>query len=250
MTNKKEIIASIVIIGNEVLSGRTKDLNTSTISMWFNSIGISVQEVRVIPDIEKIIVATVNELRKKFDYVFTTGGIGPTHDDITALSISKAFNLKYDFHKEAFSILENYYEPGKFNEGRQKMAKMPTTANLILNPSSGAPGFYVENVFCLPGVPSILRSMLGGLNNVLIGGDPILSKTINLRTYESEIAESLTNVQNNNQGVEIGSYPFFRQGKLGVSIVLRSVDKSKIDNCNLQILEFVKAKNIEVVEID
>ena len=250
MTNKKEIIASIIIIGNEVLSGRTKDLNTSAISIWLNSIGISVQEVRVIPDIEKIIIATVNELRKKFDYVFTTGGIGPTHDDITALSISKAFNLKYDFHKEAFSILENYYEPGKFNEGRQKMAKMPTTANLILNPSSGAPGFYVENVFCLPGVPSILRSMLGGLNNVLIGGDPILSKTINLRTYESEIAESLTNVQNNNQDVEIGSYPFFRQGKLGVSIVLRSVDKSKIDNCNLQILEFVKAKNIKVVEID
>ena len=250
MTNKKEIIASIIIIGNEVLSGRTKDLNTSTISMWLNSIGISVHEVRIIPDIEKIIVATVNELRKKFDYVFTTGGIGPTHDDITALSISKAFNLKYDFHKEAFSILENYYETGKFNEGRQKMAKMPTTANLILNPSSGAPGFYVENVFCLPGVPSILRSMLGGLNNVLIGGDPILSKTINLRTYESEIAESLTNVQNNNQGVEIGSYPFFRQGKLGVSVVLRSVDKSKIDNCNLQILEFVKAKNIKVVEID
>jgi len=250
MTNKKEIIASIIIIGNEVLSGRTKDLNTSAISMWLNSIGISVQEVRVIPDIEKIIIDTVNELRKKFDYVFTTGGIGPTHDDITAMSISKAFNLKYDFHKEAFSILENYYEPGKFNEGRQKMAKMPTTANLILNPSSGAPGFYVENVFCLPGVPSILKSMLGGLNNVLIGGDPILSKTINLRTYESEIAESLTNVQNNNQDVEIGSYPFFRQGKLGVSIVLRSVDKSKIDNCNLQILEFVKTKNIKVVEID
>ena len=250
MTNKKEIIAAIIIIGNEVLSGRTKDLNTSTLSVWLNSIGISVQEVRVIPDIEKIIIATVNELRKKFSYVFTTGGIGPTHDDITAESISKAFNLEYGFHKEAFSILENYYETGKFNEGRQKMAKMPTTANLILNPSSGAPGFYVENVFCLPGVPSILKSMLGGLNNILIGGDPILSKTINLRTYESEIAESLTNVQNNNQDVEIGSYPFFRQGKLGVSIVLRSVDKSKIDNCNLQILEFVKAKKIEIVEID
>ena len=106
---KKKINAAIIIIGNEVLSGRTKDLNTSTISMWLNSIGIIVQEVRVIPDIEKIIIETVNELRKKFDYVFTTGGIGPTHDDITAMSISKAFNLKYDFHKEAFSILENYY---------------------------------------------------------------------------------------------------------------------------------------------
>ena len=250
MTNKKEIIASIIIIGNEVLSGRTKDLNTSTLSIWLNSIGISVQEVRVIPDVEKKIIDTVNDLRNRFDYVFTTGGIGPTHDDITAETISKAFDLKYGLHKEAFSILEKYYEPGEFNEGRQKMAKMPVTAKLILNPSSGAPGFYVENVFCLPGVPSILKSMLGGLNNVLVGGDPILSKTINIRTYESEIAKSLTNVQNNNKDVEIGSYPFFRQGKLGVSIVLRSVDKVKIENCSFQILEFVKTKKIEIVEID
>ena len=250
MGNKKEIIAAIIIIGNEVLSGRTKDLNTSTLSIWLNSIGISVGEVRVIPDIEKKIIETVNELRNKFNYVFTTGGIGPTHDDITAESISKAFNIEYDFHKEAFSLLEKYYEPGEFNEGRQKMAKMPISSKLILNPSSGAPGFYLENVFCLPGVPSILKSMIGGLNNVLVGGDPILSKTINLRTYESEIAKPLTNVQNNNKEVEIGSYPFFRQGKLGVSIVLRSVDQSKIDNCNSQIIEFTQAKNIEVVEID
>ena len=250
MKNKKEINAAIIIIGNEVLSGRTKDLNTSSLSIWLNSIGISVQEVRVIPDVEKKIIDTVNELRKKFDYVFTTGGIGPTHDDITAETISKVFDLKYGLHKEAFSILEKYYEPGEFNEGRQKMAKLPVAAKLILNPSSGAPGFYVENVFCLPGVPSILKSMLGGLNNILVGGEPILNKTINLRTYESEIAKSLTNVQNNNKDVEIGSYPFFRQGKLGVSIVLRSVDQNKIDICNSQILEFVKAKNIELVEID
>ena len=250
MTNKKEIIAAIIIIGNEVLSGRTKDLNTSTLAQWLNSLGINVQEVRVIPDIEKTIIDNVNELRNKFNYVFTTGGIGPTHDDITASSISKAFNLEYGFHKEAFSILEKYYDPGEFNEGRQKMAKMPTTANLILNPTSGAPGFYVENVFCLPGVPSILKSMIGGLNNVLVGGDPILSKTINLRTYESEIAKSLTEVQNSNNDVDIGSYPFFRQGKLGVSIVLRSLDKKKIDKCNEQILEFINKKNIEIVEVD
>ena len=250
MINKKEIFAAIVIIGNEVLSGRTKDLNTSTLSVWLNSLGIVVNEVRVIPDIEKIIINTVNDLKNKFDYVFTTGGIGPTHDDITAESISKAFNLDYGFHREAFSILEKYYEPGEFNEGRQKMAKMPTTANLILNPTSGAPGFYVENVFCLPGVPSILKAMIGGLNNILVGGDPILSKTINLRTYESEIAQPLTNVQNNNKEVEIGSYPFFRQGKLGVSIVLRSIDQNKIDKCNSEILKFVKEKNVEVVELD
>ena len=250
MKNKKETIAAIIIIGNEVLSGRTKDLNTSTLSIWLNSIGIIVNEVRVIPDKESTIINTVNELRKNFDYVFTSGGIGPTHDDITAESISKAFNLEYGFHKEAYKILENYYEPGKFNEGRQKMAKMPTSAKLILNPTSGAPGFYVENVFCLPGVPSILKAMIGGLNNVLIGGEPIISKTINLRTYESEISKSLTNIQNENQEVQIGSYPFFRQGKLGVSIVLRSIDKNKIHICNLQILEFVKQKNIEIIEID
>tara|TARA_Y100001970_G_scaffold147955_1_gene181613 strand:+ start:186 stop:938 length:753 start_codon:yes stop_codon:yes gene_type:complete len=250
MKNKKETIAAIIIIGNEVLSGRTKDLNTSTLSIWLNSIGIIVNEVRVIPDKESTIINTVNELRKNFDYVFTSGGIGPTHDDITAETISKAFNLEYGFHKEAYKILENYYEPGKFSEGRQKMAKMPTSAKLILNPTSGAPGFYVENVFCLPGVPSILKAMIGGLNNVLIGGEPIISKTINLRTYESEISKSLTIIQNENQEVQIGSYPFFRQGKLGVSIVLRSIDKNKIHICNLQILEFVKQKNIEIIEID
>ena len=247
MTNKKEIIAGIIIIGNEVLSGRTKDVNTSTIATLLNSLGITVKEGRVIPDDKEKIIDTVNLLRKNFNYVFTTGGIGPTHDDITAESISEAFNLKYDFHKEAFSILENYYKPGEFSEGRQKMAKMPTSAKLIMNPSSGAPGFYVENVFCLPGVPLILKSMLGGLNNILVGGDPVISKTLNLRTVESEIAKSLSNVQNQNREVEIGSYPFFRAGKLGVSIVLRSTDQNKIDQCNDQILQFIKEKNIEIL---
>ena len=248
MTNKKEITAGIIIIGNEVLSGRTKDINTSTLAKWLNSLGIEVKEVRVIPDVESTIVETVNHLRKKFNYIFTTGGIGPTHDDITAESISKAFDLEYGFHKEAYSILEKYYNPGEFSDGRQKMAKMPISANLILNPTSGAPGFYVENVFCLPGVPSILQSMIGGLNNVLIGGDPILSLTISLRTVESEIAKSISEIQNKNNDVEIGSYPFFRAGKLGVSIVLRSSNKNKLDSCYATILKFIKTKGIEIVE--
>ena len=248
MTNKKEITAGIIIIGNEVLSGRTKDINTSTLAKWLNSLGIEVKEARVIPDLETTIIETVNNLRKKFTYIFTTGGIGPTHDDITAESISKAFNLEYGFHKEAYSILEKYYKTGEFNDGRQKMAKMPTSAKLILNPTSGAPGFYVENVFCLPGVPSIMKAMLGSLNNLLVGGEPILSETINLRTVESEIAKSLTEVQNNNSEVEIGSYPFFHAGKLGVSIVIRSENQNKIDDCNSQILKFVNEKKIEVVD--
>jgi len=248
MVKKAKVNAGILIIGNEILSGRTQDTNTSTLATWLNSIGVKVEEVRVIPDIEKIIVDTVNLLRSTYDYVFTTGGIGPTHDDITAESISKAFGLKYEIHKEAFKILEKYYKPGEFNEGRQKMVWMPENAGLILNPTSGAPGFSVENVFCLPGVPSILKSMLGGITNKIVGGEPILSLTINLRTVESEIANSLTNIQNNNKDVEIGSYPFFQAGKLGVSIVIRSPDQNKIDNCNLEIMKLVKDKNIQEVE--
>jgi molybdenum cofactor synthesis domain-containing protein len=243
-----KVNAAILIIGNEILSGRTQDTNTSTLAIWLNSIGVKVGEVRIIPDIEKVIIETVNLFRKNYNYVFTTGGIGPTHDDITAESISKAFGLKYEIHEEAFKILQAYYKPGEFNEGRQKMTWMPSKANLILNPTSGAPGFNIENVFCLPGVPSILKSMLGGLTSRIVGGKPILSLTISLRTVESEIANALTKVQNNNQDVEIGSYPFFQAGKLGVSIVIRSEDQFKIDNCNLQILEFVNEKKIEVVD--
>ena len=139
-------------------------------------------------------------------------------------------------------------QPGEFNEGRQKMAWMPENAKLIINPTSGAPGFNIQNVYSLPGVPSILKSMLGGLTNKIVGGKPIKSLTISLKTVESEIAYSLSKVQNDNTDVEIGSYPFFHAGKLGVSIVIRSEDQSKINNCNSQILKFVNEKNIEVVE--
>ena len=248
MKKNTKVNAAILIIGNEILSGRTQDTNTSTLATWLNSIGVIVSEVRVIPDIEKTIVDTLNVLRKENNYVFTTGGIGPTHDDITAQSVSKAFDLKYEIHKEAFKILEAYYKPGEFNDGRQKMVKMPENAELILNPTSGAPGFSVENVYCLPGVPSILKSMLGSLKNKIVGGEPVLSHTISLKTVESEIANSLTKVQDQNSDVEIGSYPFFHAGKLGVSIVLRSENQSRIDNCISQVLEFVREKNIEIVD--
>ena len=202
MNKNIQVNAAIIIIGNEILSGRTHDTNTSTIALWLNSIGVKVQEVRLIPDIQEIIINTVNLLRKDNKYVFTTGGIGPTHDDITAESISKAFSLNYEIHKEAYKILKAYYKPGEFNEGRQKMVWMPKGAKLILNPTSGAPGFSVDNVFCLPGVPSILKSMLGGLKNEISGGQPIISKTINLKTVESEIAKPLKEIQENNKEVE------------------------------------------------
>ena len=239
--------AIIIVIGNEILSGRTQDVNVSFLSKWLNELGVRVTEVRIIEDKEESIVNCINEVKNRFKYIFTTGGIGPTHDDITSKSIAKAFKLKYDYHKEAYDILEKYYKPGEFNEGRKKMAKIPDGALLIYNPSSGAPGFIVENVFCLPGVPSILKSMVDGLRDKIIGGKKILSETISIHTVESEIAKSLEDVQNKFKDVEIGSYPFFRLGKIGVSIVMRSTEKNKIDECFKQIVSFIHKKKIQIM---
>jgi len=240
--------AAIIVIGNEILSGRTQDINVSFLCEWLNDLGVRVTEARIIEDNEDSIVKNVNELKNKFKYIFTTGGIGPTHDDITSKSIAKAFNIKYDFHKEAYEILEKYYTPEKFNEGRKKMAKIPENAKLIYNPSSGAPGFIVKNVFCLPGVPSILKSMIHGLKDKIIGGNKILSQTITIQTVESEIAQSLEDVQKKFKNVEIGSYPFFRLGKIGVSIVIRSTIKNEIDECYKEIVNFIKKNKIQMGE--
>ena len=246
----KKVNAAILIIGNEILSGRTQDLNVSFISNWLNdSCGIKVEEVRIISDNEKIIIKTVNELRKKFNYVFTTGGIGPTHDDITAESISKAFKVKYEYHKEAFTILEKYYGKIKFNDGRKKMSKMPRGSRLIYNPSSAAPGFKIDNVFCLPGVPLILRSMIHNCLKYLKRGSKLYSTSINLITVESNIAKGLAKIQKKyKKEIDIGSYPFFRLGRIGVSIVLRSQNKHKIYLCKKEILkDIVQKKKIKKV---
>ena len=244
----KKVNAAILIIGNEILSGRTQDKNIAFIANWLNSkCGISINEVRIIPDIEKTIVTNVLDMSKKFNYVFTTGGIGPTHDDITAKSISKSFNVKYEYHNEAFKILENYYGKSKFNEGRKKMAKMPRGSKLIYNPSSAAPGFKIKNVFCLPGVPTILRSMISNCKKYLIKGPEIFSKSINLNTVESKIARDLGNIQKKySKFVEIGSYPFFKFGKVGVSVVMRSTYIIKINSCEKLIKKMAKSKNIYI----
>jgi molybdenum cofactor synthesis domain-containing protein len=247
--NKKKIKAAILIIGNEVLSGRTQDLNVSFIADWLNiNCGISVDEVRIIPDIEKTIIFNVLNLSKKFKYVFTTGGIGPTHDDITALSISKAFKVKYGFNKEAYLILEKYYGKEKFNEGRKKMAKMPAGSSLIYNPSSAAPGFKIKNVLCLPGVPSILKSMIGNLKKYLVKGKIISEKNISLYTVESNISLELELIQKKylKKDVTIGSYPFFRLGRVGVSVVLRSDNKHAINSCYNEIKNMIKLKKIKI----
>ena len=247
----KKVNAAILIIGNEILSGRTQDKNIAFISNWLNSkCGISVNQVRIIPDLEKVIIKNILVLSKKFNYVFTTGGIGPTHDDITAKSISKAFKVKYEYHKEAFKILENYYGKSKFNDGRKKMAKMPRGAKLIYNPSSAAPGFVTKNVFSLPGVPSILISMIENCKRYLVKGLKIHSKTINLFTVESNISKQLSVIQKKyKKFVDVGSYPFFRLGKIGVAVVTRSTSLSKLKKVNKELMELVKLKKIQILKI-
>ena len=251
MKKKKKVNAAILIIGNEILSGRTQDKNIAFLSNWLNvNCGISVLEVRIIPDVEKTIIKNIRLLSKQFDYVFTTGGIGPTHDDITAQSISKAFNVKYGYHKEAYKILENYYGKQKFNDGRKKMAKMPKSAKLIYNPSSAAPGFITKNVLSFPGVPSILNSMIENSKKYLVKGLKIHSKTINLFTVESNISKQIEKIQKKyKKYVDIGSYPFFRLGKIGVSIVSRSTSKKILVNVYKDLMRIVKSKKIKILNI-
>jgi len=247
----KKINAAILIIGNEILSGRTQDKNVNFISNWLNSkCGISVKEVRIIPDEEKIIAKNILSLSKKFNYVFTTGGIGTTHDDITAKSISKAFKVKYEYHEEAYAILKKYYGKKKFNDGRKKMAKMPRGSKLIYNPSSAAPGFVTKNVLSLPGVPSILNSMIENCKRYLVKGLKIHSKTINLFTVESNISKQLSLIQiKYKKFVDIGSYPFFRLGKIGVAIVTRSTSLKEIKNVNADLMKVIKIKKIKILKL-
>ncbi len=244
----KKVNASILIIGNEILSGRTQDKNVSFISSWLNkNAGIEVREVRIIPDIKKLIIKNILELSKNYKYVFTTGGIGPTHDDITSESISQACRVTYSYNKEAYSILEKYYGKKNFNDGRKKMAMMPYGSKLIYNPSSAAPGFKIKNIFCLPGVPSILNSMIENCKKFLIKGAKVHSKTINCLTVESKISKELGDVQKQfSKYVEIGSYPFFRLGKIGVSIVIRSVYKNKIEVSKKKIEKLIRKKKIKI----
>ena len=246
--NKKKSCA-ILIIGNEILSGRTKDQNVSFLASWLNSnLGIKIEEARIVQDIEKEIIKSVLDLSKNFKYVFTTGGIGPTHDDITSKSISKAFNKKYTYSPEALKILKKYYG-NEFNDARKKMAKMPKGSKLVYNPSSAAPGFMVKNVICLPGVPLILKSMIHNIKKFIEPGSIIYSASVNCQTVESKIASELEKIQKKyKKSVEIGSYPFFRQGKIGVSVVIRTINKKSLQSCHKDIIKTIKNKKIKIVK--
>ena len=226
--NSSAKTAGAIIIGNEILSGRTQDLNISYIGKNLEKLGIILAEVIIIPDIEDTIIDRVRAYSKSYDYVFTTGGIGPTHDDITAASIAKAFDVKLLRNPEAIACMERYYNPGEprsVMEARMKMADIPEGAVLIDNPVSAAPAFQIKNVFVLAGVPNIMQAMFVGLEDRLVGGPPILTASVCTNLTESKIAAGLTKVQNECEEVSIGSYPYFKRGKLGVNIVLRSTDK-------------------------
>ena len=227
--SNKVITAAILIIGNEILSGRTQDINIQFLGQELVKKGICLKEVRIVPDIEEAIVEAVNKLRSQFDYIFTTGGIGPTHDDITTACISKAFDVKVVRHPVAEALLLERYKPEDVNEARMKMANVADGATLIENPISVAPGYRIENVFVMAGVPRIMQAMFDCIKDDLNGGKQVLSKSIEAHIHEGALAGQLEKIQDNHPDVDIGSYPFFREGKLGTCLVVRSSNKTKLD---------------------
>jgi len=226
VTGERTWTAALVVIGDEILSGRTQDKNVAQVALWLNDHGIRLAEVRVVPDDLERIGEAVNALRAAHDYVFTTGGIGPTHDDITVDAMAVAFDVPVIVDPEARKILEDYYRgrPGGLTEARLRMARVPEGAELIPNPSSGAPGIRIGNVYILAGVPSIAASMLEGLSGKLEGGRPVVSVTVGARAAESDVADLLRETEAANPGVAIGSYPFFSDGRHGANFVIRSED--------------------------
>lgn len=248
MAEVKIVTAAVIVIGNEILSGRTKDLNLGYIATGLTEIGIRLQEGRFIPDVEATIIATVNELRSRHDYVFTTGGIGPTHDDITAASVAKAFGVRLVLHSRAAKLLTDHYGPENITEARMRMAHTPEGAELIDNPVSIAPGFRIGNVFVLAGVPRICQAMFDGLKGGLKGGDPVLSRTVSGYIGEGVIAKDLGELQDKHPVLEIGSYPFFRQGKFGASFVIRGTDKREIDEAAVELRAIIEKLGAEPIE--
>jgi molybdenum cofactor synthesis domain-containing protein len=230
MGNNRIWTAALLVIGDEILSGRTQDKNIAQVATWLNRQGIRLEEVRVVPDVGARIASAVNELRRTYDYVMTTGGIGPTHDDITVDSIAAAFEVPVIVHPEARRILEDYYATrGGVTAARLRMARVPEGAELLPNPTSGAPGVRMDNVFILAGVPSIAAAMMEALDGKLEGGRPMVSATVGAYAAESEVADLLREAEAANDGVAIGSYPFFKDGRYGANFVVRSDDGNLVE---------------------
>jgi len=242
--------AALAVIGDEILSGRTQDKNVAQVALWLNEQGIRLAEVRIIPDDTSRIAETVNELRAAYDYLFTTGGIGPTHDDITVDALAEAFGVPVVVHPEARRILEDYYRdrPGGLTEARLRMARVPEGAELIPNPMSGAPGVRFGNVFIMAGVPNIAASMLEALTGKLEGGRPVVSVTVGARAAESDVADLLRETEEANPGVAIGSYPFFKEGRYGANFVIRSEDEDLARRTSDELSERLREAGYEPVD--
>ncbi|MES2043022.1 MAG: molybdopterin-binding protein [Pseudomonadota bacterium] len=231
MSDERIWTAGLAVIGDEILSGRTQDKNVAQIAAWLNVQGIRLAEVRIVPDVTAAIVEAVDALRTRNDYLFTTGGIGPTHDDITVDAIAEALGVPVVHHPRALAVLERYYETrGGLTEARMRMARVPEGAELIENRLSGAPGIRIGNVFIMAGVPHITAGMLDTLTGTLEGGRPVVSRTIGCWVAESEVADLLGAVEKAHEGVQIGSYPFFREGRTGANFVVRSPDSALVDS--------------------
>jgi molybdenum cofactor synthesis domain-containing protein len=241
--------AALVVIGDEILSGRTQDKNVAQIAAWLNVQGIRLAEVRVVPDVEARIVEAVNALRTGYDYCFTTGGIGPTHDDITVDAIAAALGMPVVVHEGARALLEVHYAGrGGLTEARLRMARVPEGAELIVNRMSGAPGIRWGNIFILAGVPHIAAGMLDALTGTLEGGLPVVSRTIGCWVAESEIADLLGVTERAHEGVSIGSYPFFREGRVGANFVVRATDAALVDQVIAVLADGLEARGFEAVD--
>lgn len=224
--------AALVVIGDEILSGRTQDKNVAQIAVWLNAQGIRLAEVRVVGDQTAAIVEAVNALRLRNDYLFTTGGIGPTHDDITVDAIAEALGVGVEHHPRALAALDRYYTSrGGLTEARKRMARVPEGAELIENRMSGAPGIRIGNLFVMAGVPHITAGMLDALTGTLEGGHPLVSHTIGCWVAESEVADLLRAAERRYEHVAIGSYPFFREGRVGANFVVRATDAERVAAC-------------------
>jgi molybdenum cofactor synthesis domain-containing protein len=249
MAEERIWTAGLAIIGDEILSGRTQDRNIAQIASWLNLQGIRLAEVRVVPDVHERIVAAVNALRAENDYLFTTGGIGPTHDDITVDAIAAAIGVDVEVHPKARAMLEAYYASrGGLTEARLRMARVPAGAELIENGMSGAPGIRHGNIFMLAGVPHIATLMLEALSGTLEGGRPLLSQTVGCWVPESEIADLLGDTERSHDGCQIGSYPFFREGRVGANFVIRSTSESALEACRQDLVSRLRAAGRDVIE--
>lgn len=236
---EKTFTAALLIVGNEILSGRTTDANLPFLAKRLNELGIRLTEARVVADTEAAIVRAVNELRAACDYVFTTGGIGPTHDDITSGCVAKAFGTVLERNPEAVRRLEAHYKPGMLNEARLRMAKIPVGATLIDNPVSTAPGFRLGNVFVMAGVPRIMQAMFEGFAPTLVGGRPVISRSVSCTLGEGALAKGLGEIQARHADVDIGSYPYYRVGGFGVSLVARGTDAAKLETVAREIADLI-----------